>query len=146
MFRVIRVIINSFSFVLLLILAYVVWEGNPLLSVLFMLASIDQFEDVYYYVHRKRLFPSWFMPLDIIFEGVLAIVGFIMFFFSVIYYAYFETWFFKAVLFISLSMIYSAVEDIVMWRSSFRPAKEMMSIGVYPKEIRKKKMFVKRKE
>jgi len=143
---VIRVIINSFSFVLLLILAYVVWESNPLLSVLFMLASIDQFEDVYYYVHRKRLFPSWLMPLDIIFEGVLAIVGFIMFFFSVIYYAYFETWFFKAVLFISLSMIYSAVEDIVIWRSSFRPAKEMMSIGVYPKEIRKKKIFIKRKE
>lgn len=114
--RVVRIIINSFTFILLLIIAFVVWRSNPLLSFLLALAAIDQFEDVYYYTYRKRLFPSWFMPFDMFFEVVAIGIGLGMLVFSLIYYAYFETWFFRALLFLSIPIIYCAVEDIVMWR------------------------------
>ena len=130
--RVVRVIINSFTFILLLIIAYVMWQSNPLLSFLLALAAIDQFEDVYYYVYRRRLFPDWFMPFDIIFEIVVIGIGLGMLLFSLIYYAYFETWFFRALLFLSIPIIYSAVEDIVLWR---RYPPEVKSVEVSPKVV-----------
>jgi len=114
--RVARIIINSFAFILLVILAYVMWQSNPTFSILLALAAIDQFEDVYYYVYRKRLFPSWFMPIDVVFEVVLFVVGLGMLLFSITYYIYFETWFFRALLPLSIMVMYSSVEDILMWR------------------------------
>jgi len=152
--RVVRIIINSFTFILLLIIAYVMWQSNPLLSFLLALAAIDQFEDVYYYTYRRRLFPSWFMPLDMIFEMVVIGIGLGMLIFSLIYYAYFETWFFRALLFLSIPIIYSAVEDIVMWRQP--PPEGSKPIEVSPKavmhyvcpkkeEVREEKRFVRRK-
>jgi len=149
--RVVRIIINSFTFVLLLIIAYVVWRSNPLLSFLLALVAIDQFEDVYYYVYRRRLFPEWFMPFDMIFEMVVVGIGLGMLVFSLIYYAYFETWFFRALLFLSIPIIYSAVEDIVMWRqappksSPVAPTTSVMHHVCPEKEVREEKRFVRRK-
>jgi len=150
--RIVRIIINSFTFILLLVLAYVMWQGNPLLSFLLALAAIDQFEDVYYYTYRKRLFPSWLMPLDLVFEVVAVCIGLGMLIFSLIYYAYFETWFFKALLFLSIPIIYSAVEDIVMWRqpppkasSPVAPATAVMHYVCPEKEVCEEKRFVRRK-
>jgi len=153
MFRVVRIIVNSFTFVLLLIIAYIMWQSNPLFSILIALAAIDQFEDVYYYTYMKRLFPSWFMPIDIVLEMVIIGIGIGMLLFSIIYYAYFETWFFRAILLLSIPVIYSAVEDITTWITP--PPVEnpkptisgMVMQYVYPKEegICEEKRFVRRK-
>jgi len=154
--RLFRIILNSFTFVLLLIVAYVVWGGNPVLSILLALAAIDQFEDVYYYTYRRRLFPDWFRPIDMIFEMFVVGVGLGMLVFSIMYYMYFETWFFKALLFLSIPVIYSAIEDMVLWRkypsnpsSAKEVVKELPEVLMYvcPKEaeVRQEKRFVRRK-
>jgi len=134
------------------------WQSNPTYSVVLALAAIDQFEDVYYYVYRKRLFPSWFMPFDMAFEMTLFGIGLGMFIFSVSYYVYFETWFFQALLPISLLIMYSAIEDILMWRipeaaTEVKPEvktlskPEMVMHYVCPKEkeVCEEKRFVRRK-
>jgi len=151
--RIVRIIINSFTFILLLIIAYVMWQSNPLFSFLLALAAIDQFEDVYYYVYRRRLFPPWFMPIDMIFEMVVVGIGLGMLIFSLIYYAYFETWFFRALLFLSIPIIYSAVEDIVLWRHlppetsspHVAPTTAVMHYVCAKEKVREKKRFVRRK-
>ena len=129
-----RVIINSFTFILLLIIAYVMWQSNPLLSLILALTAIDQFEDVYFYVYRKRMFPDWFMPFDMLFETVALGIGLGILIFSLTYYMYFETWFFKALMFLSIPIIYSAVEDIVMWRRPPELSPKVMGHYVCSKE------------
>jgi hypothetical protein len=112
---VLRVVINSFAFVILTILGVVTLQFNLPLGALLLLSTIDQLEDVYYYVYGKRLMPKSLMPLDVVLELVLAFVGMVMFITSLIYYQYFPTWFFKALLPLSFLIVYSAVEDVVEW-------------------------------
>ena len=152
LFRLARIIINSFALILLLILAYVMWQSNPSLSFLLVLAAVDQFEDVYYYVYRKRMFPEWFMPFDMFFEVVLFGIGIGMFLFSISYYVYFETWFFKALMPLAILIMYSSLEDIVLWRrpvpessSPVVPPTEVMHYVCPKEEIREEKRFVRRK-
>jgi len=154
--RLVRIIMNSFTFMLLLIVAYVVWGGNPLLSVFLVLAAVDQFEDVYYYTYRRRLFPEWFRPIDMIFEMFVVGIGLGMLVFSLMYYMYFETWFFKALLFLSIPVIYSAIEDMVFWRkypgsppSAKEVVKELPEVLLYvcqkEEAVREEKRFVRRR-
>lgn len=143
--RIARIIINSFTFILLLIIAYIMWQSTPMLSFILALAAIDQFEDVYYYTYRKRLFPSWFMPIDMIFEMIVIALALGMLMFSLLYYIYFETWFFRALFFLSIPMIYSAVEDIVLWRRPPPAPKTVMHYVCPKKEVREEKIFVRRK-
>lgn len=152
MFRVVRIIVNSFTLVLLLVIAYVMWQSNPLLSILLILAAVDQFEDVYYYTYMKRLFPSWFMPIDIVLEMLVMGIGVGMLLFSIVYYAYFETWFFRALLLLSIPVIYSAIEDVATWMTpvpvgSSKPVVSGMVMQyVYPREeVCEEKRFVRRK-
>ena len=153
LFRLGRIIINSFALVLLIVLAYVMWQTNPSFSFILALAAVDQFEDVYYYVYKRRLFPNWFMPFDIIFEVILFGIGLGMLVFSISYYVYFETWFFRALLPLSIMIMYSSLEDIVLWRQpmpeppspSVAPSTEVMHYVCPKEEVRKEKRFVRRK-
>jgi len=149
--RLIRIIINSFALILLVILAYALWPSNPAYSFLLLLAAVDQFEDVYCYTYKKRLFPDWFMPFDIVFETILFGIGLGMLVFSISYYIYFETWFFKALLPISLLIMYSSLEDILLWRcpaltgSKTKPEMVMAYVCPKEKEVREEKRFIRRK-
>jgi len=146
LFRVVRIIVNSFTFVLLLVIAYVMWQSNPLLSILLIFAAVDQFEDVYYYTYMKRLFPSWFMPIDIVLEMLVMGIGVGMLLFSIVYYAYFETWFFRALLLLSIPVIYSAIEDVVTWMTPAPVVSGMVMQYVCPREeVCEEKRFVRRK-
>ncbi|RLG77828.1 MAG: hypothetical protein DRO12_01015 [Thermoprotei archaeon] len=145
LFRLLRIIINSFGLVLLLVLAFVLWKSNPALSVLLALAAVDQLEDVYYYVYMKRFFPEWFMPFDMLLESALFCVGLGMLVFSLVYHAYFETWFFKALIPLSILVMWSSVEDVMMWR---KPEIKLGMVTHYvcPKEkVRGEEKFVRRK-
>jgi hypothetical protein len=115
LYRVLRVVINSFAFVLCLLLAITTFEANPWLALLFLAASFDQLEDVYYYVYGRRLMPRALMPLDLVFEGVMFMVGLAMLMLSVSYYAYFSTWLFRGLLFLSIMVLWSSVEDVIEW-------------------------------
>jgi len=150
--RVVRIIVNSFTFILLLVIAYVMWQSNPLFSILLILAAVDQFEDVYYYTYMKRLFPSWFMPIDMVLEMLVIGIGIGMLLFSIVYYAYFETWFFRALLLLSIPVIYSAIEDVATWKTpvpveSSKPVVSGMVMQyVCPREeVCEEKRFVRRK-
>ena len=134
--RLLRIIVNSFTFVLLLLLSCVFWETNALMAFLLVLASIDQLEDVYYYTYGKRFFPSWFMPFDLIFELVALGIGFCMLVFGLIYYSYFETWLFRSMIFLSIPVMYSAIEDVVLW---FKPIKTGLGVSLAPIQIHKEK-------
>jgi len=144
--RLLRIVVNSFALVLLLIMAAVTFQGNPALSLVLALAAIDQFEDVYTYVYNRRLFPEWFFPFDLLFEVVLFGVGLGMLVFSVVYYAYFETWFFRALIPLSLLIMYSSVEDVVMWLGGLKTQPTTVMHYVCSKEeVREEKRFVKRR-
>ena len=94
MYRALRAVVNGFAFVLCLLLAFATFEASPWLALLFLLASIDQFEDVYYYVYEKRLVPRALMVLDIALEGVMLVVGLVMLVLSISYFLHFSTWLF----------------------------------------------------
>jgi len=145
--RVIRVIINSLTFVIMLLLAYAFIYTNPVVSFLLVLASIDQFEDVYYYTTKRRLFPRWFMPFDIVFEATAVVIGFAILFFSITYLAYFQTWFFKSMLFISVVMIASAIEDMVVWGMEAGAIEGRKGLVIHHalREEEKERRFVRRR-
>jgi len=128
-------------------LAYAFINTNPALSLLLVLASFDQFEDVYYYTTGRRLLPRWFMPFDIVFEVTAVLIGLAILVFSLIYFSYFQTWFFKSMLFISVVMIFSAIEDIIIWGTSLKEVelgrKELVVHHALRKE--KEKKFVRRR-
>ena len=145
MLRAIRVVINSIGFVLLAIMTYVMWDVSPPLAIVFAMAAFDQFEDVYTYTYNKRLFPPWMRVADIIFEMVMFGIGFALFFFAFSYYAYFQTWFFKALFPLSIMIMYSSIEDIFLWRTSEQSSYEGGIMSVRPKETLRKKTFVKKK-
>jgi len=108
-----RVLLNGIAFFLLLILGGYMFSYNPLWGFVVMFSAIDQLEDVYFYVARKRLFPSWFTPVDVVLEGVLALVGVSMFLFGMVYWHTFDSWFFALWMAVSAMIAWSAIEDIV---------------------------------
>jgi hypothetical protein len=140
-YRVFRVIINSFAFILTLIMAVVTFQYHPWLALVFLLASFDQFEDVYYYVYGKRLIPRSLMFFDIIFEGVMFMIGLAMLMLSVSYYAYFSTWFFRAMIFLSIMIMWSSVEDVIQWASP-APATPSVQVPSTPSPSMPVKVFV----
>ncbi|HDH45049.1 MAG TPA: hypothetical protein ENG66_06645 [Thermococcus sp.] len=108
-----RVLLNSLAFFLLLVLGGYMIQYNPLWGAIVFFSALDQLEDVYFYVTKSRLIPSWFRPVDIILEGVLAIVGVSMFVFGLIYWYSFGGWFFLLWLVVSAMIAWSATEDII---------------------------------
>jgi len=140
-YRLVRIVVNSFAGCLLLLVAGVFFSYNILLSLILILVSLDQFEDVYYYVYKKRLVPFWLMPLDLVFEGMCASVGVGIALFSIMYMLYFQTWFFQALLALAIPIIWSSVEDIVQWSATVRTS-EVVACAFCEKERR----FVRRKQ
>jgi hypothetical protein len=109
----VRVVINSISFFILLALAYYIFKINPLLGVIFVLASIDQIEDVYRITTGKHPIPAYLAPIDIIFETILTLTGLFMLIISVVYWYSFESWFFATLVVISVAITLCAISDIV---------------------------------
>jgi len=139
--RVVRVVVNSFAGCLLLLLAWALWWYNPVISILLALASLDQFEDVYYYVYRRRLIPQWLMPVDVVFEGVAVSIGLGMLLMAILYMSYFQTWFFQALLIASIFVVWSGLEDIIQWSAYVRAGREVTACALRPPEGR----FVRRR-
>jgi len=134
----IRIVINSFAGCLLLLLTAALYEYNALLAALLALAAVDQFEDVYFYAFGKRLIPDWLMPVDVLLEGVLIALGVGILLFSLFYYAYFHSWFFRLLMFLSVPIILSGVEDVLYWMRG----EEGLGIAIRKEEEFK---FVKKK-
>lgn len=108
----VRVLMNSLAFFLLLVLGGYLIKYSPLWGAVIFLSAFDQLEDVYTYVTRSRLLPEWFRPIDIIFEGVLVLVGGSMFLFGLAYWYTFSSWFFFLWTAVSAMITWSAIEDI----------------------------------
>ena len=108
-----RVLLNSLAFFLLIVLGGYVFAYDPVWGFVILFSALDQLEDVYFYVARRRLIPAWFTPVDIILEGVLALVGVSMFLFGMIYWYSFESLFFALWMAVSAMIAWSAVEDII---------------------------------
>jgi len=108
-----RVLLNSLAFFLLLILGGYMVKYSPIWGLVIFLSAFDQLEDVYFYVTKSRLIPTWLRPVDIVLEGILAIVGVSMFFFGLIYWYTFDNWFFFVWMVVSALIAWSSIEDIV---------------------------------
>ena len=108
-----RVLLNSLAFFLLLILGGYMFSYNPLWGFVVMFSAFDQLEDVYFYVTKRRLLPTWFTPVDIVLEGLLALIGVSMFLFGMFYWYTFDSWFFALWMAVSAMIAWSSVEDIV---------------------------------
>ena len=143
MFRLVRIIVNSFAGCMMLIMGGIFWSFDPILAVVLFLASIDQFEDVYYFVYGKRLIPDWLMPVDVVFEGVVASLGLGIILFSIMYMSYFQTWFFQVLFVLAIPMVWSSVEDVLYWSVLSRTeTKEVVACAFCKAKTR----FVKRKK
>jgi len=108
----VRVIFNSLSFFILIAIAYYIFKFNPIIGVVFALASIDQAEDVYRILSGRHPVPVYLIPFDLIFETVIAVTGAFMFLMSLIYWYSFESWFFAILSFVSISIVICAISDI----------------------------------
>jgi len=108
-----RVLLNSLAFFVLVVLAVYLFKYNPLWGVLILLSAFDQLEDVYFYTTSNRLIPAWFRPIDVVLEGILALVGISMALFGLIYWYAFDSMFFFLWMVASAFMAWSAIEDIV---------------------------------
>jgi hypothetical protein len=137
--RVLRVVFNSTAFVILLLIGFGLFNTNPALAFLVALSSLDQFEDVYYLTTGERLIPSWFAPIDVLFEGVAMGLGLGLLLFGLMYYSYFASYFFVALIFVGFMVMMSSIEDVGFY---FGGSSEVMHLV----EIRKEeKKFVRRK-
>ena len=116
--KIFRIVVNSFAFVVLLMLAYMCVRGNPPLALLLLLSAFDQLEDVVYYTYGRRLIPEWAMPIDIVLEGVLVATAVATISLCLFYFTYFKSFFFQALFIVSFIMLYSAIEDIMAWRGA----------------------------
>jgi len=108
-----RVLLNSLAFFLLLILGGYMFTYDPIWGFVILFSAFDQLEDVYFYVARRRLIPTWFTPIDIVLEGVLALVGVSVFLFGMIYWYTFDSWFFFLWMAVSAIITWSAIEDLI---------------------------------
>jgi len=113
--RLIRAIFNSLGFIIFSVVAVACWPESIPTSIFMGIAALDQLEDVYYAVYGRRLMPRWLMPIDIVLELAVIAFGMLMLVYGLIYYSYFQTWFFKSALLLSVPMIYCAAEDIALW-------------------------------
>ena len=119
-----RVLFNSIAFFVLIVLATYIFKYNVIWGTLLLLSAFDQLEDVYFYVTSSRLVPAWFRPIDILLEGILALVGISMFIFGLVYWFTFDSMFFFLWMLASGFMTWSALEDIF---EGFTVVKERMS-------------------
>jgi len=108
-----RVLMNSLAFFLLLLLGGYMINYNLIWGVVIFLSAFDQLEDVYFYVTKSRLIPTWFRPIDMVLEGILALVGGSMLLFGLVYWYSFDSWFFLLWTAVSAMIAWSAVEDII---------------------------------
>lgn len=111
--RVFRAVANSLAFFFLVTAASAFLSSNPPLAILLFAAAFDQLKDVYRMVTGRRLFPESLRILDNIFEGIMLVFAFGMLLFSLMYYAYFQTWFFRVMLFVSILIIWSSIEELL---------------------------------
>lgn len=135
--RILRIVVNSIAFFLLILSGCLVFETNTLLALLMFIASIDQLEDVYTYTYNRRLFPKAFIVFDLVLEGILVVAGGMMLIYGFLYYQYFHTYFFIILLFLGLMIIESALEDLFSYMKYYSGGEEY--------EVRKEKRFVKEK-
>ncbi|MGC9014887.1 MAG: hypothetical protein ACP5KW_10980 [Thermoproteota archaeon] len=136
--KVLRVIFNSTAFVILLAIGLGLFDENPALALLVVASSLDQFEDVYYLTTGQRLIPKWFAPIDVLFEGVATGIGLGLLLFGIMYYSYFASYFFVAMIFVGIMVMLSSLEDIGYYFGG--------SEVIHVVEVREKeKRFVKRK-
>ncbi|MGC8578141.1 MAG: hypothetical protein ACP5M7_09160 [Thermoproteota archaeon] len=136
--KVLRVIFNSTAFVILLAIGLGLFDENPALALLVVASSLDQFEDVYYLTTGQRLIPKWFAPVDVLFEGIATGIGLGLLLFGIMYYSYFASYFFVAMIFVGIMVMLSSLEDIGYY---FGGSEVMHAVEVREKE----KRFVKRK-
>ncbi len=138
MIRTLREIANSVAFVVIIAMSLAFFNENPFLALLLVACSLDQFEDVYGIVTKRRLLPSWFAPVDVLFEGVATGVGIGILLFGLMYYSYFASYFFVAMVFVGLMIMVSSLEDMGYYFVGERGA---MQVEI----CEKKEKFVRRK-
>jgi len=110
--QTVKVIANSVSFILMVVLALYAFEFNPLYGVALVFSAFDQVEDVYGVVTGKALLPRWFRWVDIVGEGIVLIIGLLMFVFGITYWYVFSSYFFAVWTVVSFMMVYTAASDI----------------------------------
>lgn len=112
----IRVVVNSTAFLLLLLTALAVLPFFWPASLLLVLAALDQLEDVYKEVTKKRLLPKWLKPVDIFFELVLAFFGVMLAAFAAFYaHLFVHSYLLWGLSLLGAVIAISAVADIAEW-------------------------------
>jgi len=108
----VKVIANSVAFILMLVLALYAFNFNPFWGVALIFSAFDQVEDVYQTVSGQALLPRWFRFIDVICEGIVMILGALMFLFGLAYWYVFSSWFFAIWTVVSGMMVYTSASDI----------------------------------
>jgi len=108
----VKVIANSIAFILMVVLALYAFNFNPLWGIALAFSAFDQVEDVYEVVSGRALLPRWFRWIDVVCEGIVLILGLLMFVFGISYWYVFSSWFFAVWTVVSCMMVYTSASDI----------------------------------
>ncbi|RLI87909.1 MAG: hypothetical protein DRP01_00820 [Archaeoglobales archaeon] len=120
MMRIVRIVLNSFCFLLLIFIGVYFIPYNPLLAIFFFLAAFDQLEDVIYYTTKKSIIPPELFVIDFFFEIAMALIGLSLIYFGFVYFGKFFHEVFVLTSFLGMLIVYTSIEDIyIMLRERY---------------------------
>ena len=99
---------NAFAFATLVYTAFSVFYLSPFATVLLLLIAYDQLEDILNIKPHSNLL--W---VDILYEIVCCVVGFILAYFGYTYYRYFYSFLYVAVFLSGIMIIISSMFDLL---------------------------------
>jgi len=126
LYRAFRASANGFSAWLFALLAITLAPIDWALAIPLVIASIDAFFDVMMILGFKVKSHPALRILNYFTEGMVVVICFTIFFFSFIYYQYFESYFFHALMLVSAIQMISAIIDLT---EQFRPRLKKSLLG-----------------
>ncbi len=105
---------DGFAFWMLLLTFALLLPVNPIFAILCLLSSFDQFDDVYYDIYRRHIYPSRliFEICNILLELVCLLVAVGLEVFTSIYFIYFPTPFWLVAHLLAFCLVWSSVRDL----------------------------------
>lgn len=107
---------DGFAFWMLLLCFAFFLPINPVFAILCLLSAFDQFDDVYYDIYGRHLYPSKaiYEFCNIILELVCLLVAIGLEVFTSIYFFYFPTPFWLVAHVLAFCLVWSSVRDLFM--------------------------------
>ena len=139
-YRAFRLSVNGFTCWMLFMAGITALPISPVLGVGLLISGIDAFFDVLMALGLKLKESEYVILryINYLTEGVAVVVGSFLACYGILYYNYFESWFFRSLTIVGLVTVLCAMSDLLL---QFAPKIELPKalLGVSGKYVRVKK-------